>query len=895
MTDDSAAITVTGLTKRYGDHVAVDGVSFEVRRGEAFGILGPNGAGKTTTLEMIEGLRPPDGGEVHVLGMPVWPHPEHVQQRIGVQLQTTSLFDRLTARELLVLFAEFYRHPDSAGRAAARARSWSAWRARRRRGRGGSPAGQQQRLAIALALVHDPELVFLDEPTTGLDPQARHNLWDVIRKINQVDGKTVILTTHYLEEAEELCDRVAIMDAAHIVALDTPAGLIESLDADARVAWGDEEGEHAIYTKDAQATVHEMLDRARDSGHAADRPVGSRPQPGGRVSAADGQGVPRVNLRRLALTTRAQLQMTFRNRIALFWAIAFPMILLSLLGVLFGHTTNGGTVVVVEQRPHAVGERADPGAGAQAQRRRAWTPARRPPRRSTTSRTATMTPRWSSRASGPATRPPRASTTRTPRRSRPGSSAASSRARPTASRSRGTDGPPAIAFSQSAVDSSTLNYLDFLLPGIIAIAIMTSSVFGLSTVMVDWRKRGILRRLKLTPMPLGEFLTSRVLASLVVTVMQVVVLLIFGRVVFGIHIASSAWVAIPVALIGTLAFLAFGFFIGSVVANPETADAVSNAITTPMMFLSGTFFPVAALPAALAAVAKVLPLYYLADGLRKATVRGLGLEAVAMNIAVLAVMALIFAAISAANVPVGARHLDYAGGSMAGYDNVIVGGGLAGGMIAQSYREAGGAESVLIVGREQRPPYHRPPLTKEFLRGDKPAEETYMHPAEWWSEQQVELRLGTEVAAVDPAAKEIQLADGERIGYRRLALATGSAARPFGDALTIRTIEDSQRVGEILARGSGHLAVIGGGFIGVETAAQCPHEGPRRDAGHGERRRLGPPVRAGGRRLLRAAPDGARRPRSSPTRTVCPTGSRRTRSSPASARRPTSTSPGRPG
>ena len=108
--------------------------------------------------------------------------------------------------------------------------------------------GQQQRLAIALALVHDPELVFLDEPTTGLDPQARHNLWDVIRKINQVDGKTVILTTHYLEEAEELCDRVAIMDAAHIVALDTPAGLIESLDADARVAWADEEGEpHALH------------------------------------------------------------------------------------------------------------------------------------------------------------------------------------------------------------------------------------------------------------------------------------------------------------------------------------------------------------------------------------------------------------------------------------------------------------------------------------------------------------------------------------------------------------------------------------------------------------------------------------------------------------------------
>ena len=162
---------------------------------------------------------------------------------------------------------------------------------------------------------------------------------------------------------------------------------------------------------------------------------------------------------------------------------------------------------------------------------------------------------------------------------------------------------------------------------------------------------------------------------------------------------------------------------------------------------------------------------------------------------------------------------------MAGYDNVIVGGGLAGGMIAQSYREAGGAESLLIVSREERPPYHRPPLTKEFLRGEKPVEETYMHPVEWWAEQHVELRLGTEVAAIDPAAKEIQLADGERIGYKRLALATGSTARPFGDALTIRTIEDSQRVGEILARGSGHLAVIGGGFIGVEVAASARMKG----------------------------------------------------------------------
>ena len=260
-----AAISVAGLTKRYGGHVAVDGVSFRVERSEAFGILGPNGAGKTTTLEMIEGLRRPDAGEITVLGQPVWPDPRRIQSRIGVQLQSTSLFDMLTARELLELFARFYLRPD--GRERARIalglvglESKADDYAKRLSG------GQQQRLAIALALVHDPEIVFLDEPTTGLDPQARLNLWDVIRSINTEQQKTVVLTTHYLEEAEELCDRVAIMDQARIVALDTPSGLIAALDADARVSYTDGSGDHTVYVKDAQATVLEVLERARADG-----------------------------------------------------------------------------------------------------------------------------------------------------------------------------------------------------------------------------------------------------------------------------------------------------------------------------------------------------------------------------------------------------------------------------------------------------------------------------------------------------------------------------------------------------------------------------------------------------------------------------------------------------
>src|SRR5437764_8171346 len=213
------AIRVHGLTKRYGHHVAVDGISFEVHEGEAFGILGPNGAGKTTTLEMIEGLRKPDAGEVEVLGRPVWPDPRAIQGRIGVQLQSTSLFDKLTARELLMLFARFYDRTDGAER-SARALALVGLEAKAGSYAGELSGGQQQRLAIALALVHDPDVVFLDEPTTGLDPQARRNLWDVIQAIHD-GGKTVVLTTHYLQAAESPCDRVGIREESGLIALDT--------------------------------------------------------------------------------------------------------------------------------------------------------------------------------------------------------------------------------------------------------------------------------------------------------------------------------------------------------------------------------------------------------------------------------------------------------------------------------------------------------------------------------------------------------------------------------------------------------------------------------------------------------------------------------------------------
>ncbi|MGC9543725.1 ABC transporter ATP-binding protein [Streptomyces sp. UG1] len=222
------AITVEGLRKRYGDVQAVDGVSFEVRRGEFYGILGPNGAGKTTTLEIVEGLREPDEGTATVLGEPSWPRNKALLPRIGVQLQASAFFEKLTAREQIHTFASLYGVPGANADAMLEKVGLTEKAGVRDDKLSG---GQAQRLSIACALVHDPELVFLDEPTTGLDPQARRNLWDLLRDIN-AEGRTVVLTTHYMDEAETLCDRVAVMDHGRVLRVGPPGDLIGELGVD---------------------------------------------------------------------------------------------------------------------------------------------------------------------------------------------------------------------------------------------------------------------------------------------------------------------------------------------------------------------------------------------------------------------------------------------------------------------------------------------------------------------------------------------------------------------------------------------------------------------------------------------------------------------------------------
>jgi ABC-2 type transport system ATP-binding protein len=228
----TSTITVTDVHKSYGDTRAVDGISFEVSDGEFFGILGPNGAGKTTTLEIIEGLRKPDRGEVSVFGESPWPRNPRLMPRIGVQLQASSFFERLTAREQIRTWASLY------GVAAKQADAMLETVGLAEKAN--TPVeklsgGQAQRLSIACALAHRPDLVFLDEPTSGLDPQARRNLWDLLRDING-QGHTVVLTTHYLDEAEILCDRVGIMDLGKMLEIGAPAALVRGLDAPTRIS-----------------------------------------------------------------------------------------------------------------------------------------------------------------------------------------------------------------------------------------------------------------------------------------------------------------------------------------------------------------------------------------------------------------------------------------------------------------------------------------------------------------------------------------------------------------------------------------------------------------------------------------------------------------------------------
>jgi ABC-2 type transport system ATP-binding protein len=236
-----SALRVRQLQKAYKDVVAVDGLDLEVQAGECFGLLGPNGAGKTTTVEICEGLTQPDSGEVEVLGRRWSSDASQLRQRLGIQLQDTQLSEKLTVYETVRLFRSFFRQGAGASEVIARVQLEEKQNSRV----GDLSGGQKQRLALACALVGDPDFLFLDEPTTGLDPQARRQLWELIEEFKE-SGRTILLTTHYMDEAERLCDRVAIMDHGKEIALGTPRELIAATCAEQMVEFTAGSASHAL-------------------------------------------------------------------------------------------------------------------------------------------------------------------------------------------------------------------------------------------------------------------------------------------------------------------------------------------------------------------------------------------------------------------------------------------------------------------------------------------------------------------------------------------------------------------------------------------------------------------------------------------------------------------------
>ena len=277
-----SVITVDDLHKHYGAVKAVDGISFEVHGGEIFGFLGPNGAGKTTTIEIIEGYRKPDSGTVTVLSLDPRKDGHKLKERIGIMLQETSLYLDLRVGELLRLFASYYRRAVDTDALLEMIGLQEKRRAFVRELSG----GQRQRLAFILTLINDPELLFLDEPTAGLDPQSRRAAWEWIARARE-EGKTVFLTTHYIEEAEALCDRVAIIDYGKIIALDTPKRLMASLEVEQRIefviegaldvvrleampgvtkALDDGQGAFTIYAPEAQPALKSLITLAEAEG-----------------------------------------------------------------------------------------------------------------------------------------------------------------------------------------------------------------------------------------------------------------------------------------------------------------------------------------------------------------------------------------------------------------------------------------------------------------------------------------------------------------------------------------------------------------------------------------------------------------------------------------------------
>ena len=536
------AIRCDNLVKRYDGKPPVDavrGLDLAVEQGECFGLLGPNGAGKTTTIEILEGLLDATSGEVEVLGFHWGRQDDEIRQRIGISLQETRLSEKLTVRETLTLFRSFYRRGIEPDEAMARvsleekANSWV----------GNLSGGQKQRLAVACALVGDPELLFLDEPTTGLDPQSRRQLWDIIRQFRDA-GRTVLLTTHYMDEAERLCDRVAIVDHGQVIALGTPRELIASLGGEhvieftletIRRQWPilaerfadlptvsaarAENGHICLSVGEPHIVLPALLERLESLRLPADGPHHAARQPGRRVReirrpAFDGRndGTDKVVFYRifrhecrlfihcvatywpLAQIVAGRLREFIREPEALFWVYGFPILMTIALGIAFrNQPVEQQYAVDVIESPKAAAARDALQKSEHADRFRVEIVPEDQAQRLRTGRTDLIAvPRGS------------INRLRIPLRS---DAAASVLARNAVDDQlqRSSGRRDVAEISQVKVEEPGGRYIDFLVPGLFGMSLMGGGLWGVGFVTVDMRIRKLLKRFLATPMKKRHF------------------------------------------------------------------------------------------------------------------------------------------------------------------------------------------------------------------------------------------------------------------------------------------------------------------------------------------------------------------------------------------------------
>ncbi len=649
------AIEVVDLTMTYGDLRAVDGVSLEVGEGEFVGILGPNGAGKTTTLETIEGLRRPDSGTVTVLGQPVWPRNSALLPRIGVQLQASSFFERLTAREQIHTFASLY------GVGAKAADQWlervgledkADTRVEDLSG------GQAQRLSIASALVHDPDVVFLDEPTAALDPQARRNLWDLLSGLND-SGRTVVLTTHYMDEAEILCDRVAIMDHGRILQFDSPAALIRGLDAPARITVAP--GQLTLDQGRALGGVDDAVEGPR----ASCSPPGSRPRssPSSRTPTTSTAYACRPAPSRTSSSTSpagstaherpsgafralslAIVKGFVRDKTSVFFAVVFPLMFLVLFGGLFADQTQSkvdliqvGDVALVDDLPKGADdafeetfhvEHSDDLDEAIKKVRKGDADVAIEMDGDTLVAHYTQTDQVKAAITQGALRAFVDGTN-------------------VALLSADAGEPPTYDLQTERVEDESLKTIQYYTPGLLGWAVAMSAAFGAAATIQGWRQSKLIRRLQLAPVSTGTVVGARVAVTVGIALVQLAIFVGLAAAAFGLTLTGSWWMSIPLLVVGTLCFMAIGLLAGAITKTTEGAVNAANFMVLPMSFLSGSFFPLDGSPGWLRAFSNLLPLKHLNDGMLDVMVRGEGPSAALVPMAILLGFAVVVTAVAA--------------------------------------------------------------------------------------------------------------------------------------------------------------------------------------------------------------------------------------------------------